>query len=280
MGFVTSGRSEDADSIERYQPQTINFSHGRGGTIEEAPSRILPEYEGYGYRRDSIRNDGSSCAAFEMRLETGWPRASLKKGGGPPLYPANDWLRQRAIEMCREETGPFYKDDIVPVFGALYRATRIDSNLNDDPHGASIHLSKLGNAEWPAGVTLDPFAYAITTGGSLSLASTSPLEKRSFTPSLKLKYDDTSKSFSLTVVHYRVDMTSQINGKSGVDGRGWREEDVPVENDSSIRVTVGSVYHNFRVVSIVPPDRDKHIPGWVEVRRIWPRVIPFGTEEE
>ena len=279
MGFSRCGRADDVDSIERYQPQDINFSHGKGGTIQEGPSSIFPEYEGYGYRRVSTRKD-EPCAAFEIGMEGPWPRASLKKDGDSPLYPANSWLRQRAIEKCREETGPFYKDDIVPVFGALYRVTRIDSELPDDPQGASIHLSKMGRAEWPAGVTLDPFAYAITPGGSLSIPHARKLTTLFFTPSLKLKYDDTSKSFSLTIFHDLRDRNAPIYGTSMFDGKAWREDDVPIENNSRFGITVGREHQSFRVVSIVPPNRDKHIPGWVEVRRIWPRVTPFGTEEE
>jgi len=36
------------------------------------------------------------------------------------------------------------------------------------------------------------------------------------------------------------------------------------------------IYH-FQVVSVVRPELDSHIPGWVELRRVWPAIPAFGV---
>ena len=200
--------------------------------------------------------------------------------GGLPVYPANNWLRQRAIEKCIVESGPFYKDDLIPVFGKLYRATRLDTNLFDDLQGASIVLTKIDPTEWPVGVTLDPYAYAVTPGGALSIHCTPSLKKRVITPSIRLTYNERLNSYSLKVVHDRVTMISPILGSISDDGRTWRQDDVPVQANGRIGMIVGRDYQRFRIVSIVHPDRDKHLPGWVEFRRIWPQITPYGIDVE
>lgn len=277
VGLSQSGRGDDVDSIELFQPPIIHISIDLNESIESEPSSILPGYKGLGFGMDSPRKDGSSCASFEMHPGGGWPGEFRKKRTDLPVYPANDWLRQRFIENNGQVTGPLHKDDIVPMCAALYRVTTLGSNRPNDPVGSRIVLTKMGQAEWPAGITLDPFAYAITTGGKLSLPKVS---QNHINPSLTPKYDEKSKSFSVTVFHVRYDQSFQLGGKSSLDGQVWRQDDLVIQKNSKMTVAVGSEYHTFRVVSIVPPDRDKHLPGWVEFRRVWPRITPFGTEEE
>ena len=57
------------------------------------------------------------------------------------------------------------------------------------------------------------------------------------------------------------------------------EKVVAIKPEGLLTMRVGGRFVNFRVVSVVPPDKRKHIPGWVEFRQLWPTVQPFGIQE-
>ena len=268
---LVSVQADEPDAMDRFQPPRIEISHGPGGELRNDPCEIVPEYTGYGFCETSSR-ENEFCASFTMGMEPLYgrvPQSPLQSGGLE--YPKHDWLKQRMIERYGLRVGPLYRDDLVPVCGALYRSTQVDLKTGgDDPQGARIILDKIPRSEWPAGISLDPYAYVITPGGSLNIWNVSQ------TTPVKLSYDASSKTFSMKITHDAVQIYNPERNQS-------RSEDVVVDESSVshwFRVGVGNEQLLFRIVSVVPPNPEQHLPGWIEIRRIWPRVTPYGAVEK
>lgn len=59
-----------------------------------------------------------------------------------------------------------------------------------------------------------------------------------------------------------------------------REANIVAKEGMNFPVVTHTQVYNFNVTSIVLPDAARHIPGWVELRRVWPEIVPFPATSE
>jgi len=140
------------------------------------------------------------------------------------------------------------------MFGWIYELAGINipSGANE---GADLFLRKVPHDRWPQGLTLDPYAYAITNGGCLTVP-------RALVggASVKVNFDPEQRQFDLTcVIGYRGPTMQKAVAKAGE------------------LLNFGNVY--LRIVTVVPPNAEQHISGWVEFRYLWPEIVPYGVEQ-
>lgn len=109
--------------------------------------------------------------------------------------------------------------------------------------GADLFLWKVPHARWPQGITLNPYAYAITIGGCLTVP-----RAMIGGADVKVSFDPEQQEFHLTsVIGYR--------------GPGMlieRREQMAVAKAGDL-LNLGDV--QIRIVSVVPPNTEQHTPG-------------------
>lgn len=180
-----------------------------------------------------------------------------------PLYSQNQWLTQMSFESVSVGSGPLVTGRLIPVFGCLYRVTGY-SIPDRAVQGANIELQKIPAKEWPAGVTLDPLAYALTDGGGIGLG---------------MYGGEIGISADFNKAEARFDLTLSLSH--------WTPDRRHVEHTKQVilvkeRTLVQSRFARdvrFRVVSVVPPDsKTTCLAGWSCVV-VWPRLVPFGIDE-
>lgn len=181
-------------------------------------------------------------------------RAAAKKSN-------NQWIRQRVFESVTTSTGELTIGSKLPMFGWLYEVTDIDIN-ETDPQGARFKLEKIPREHWPKGMTLDPYAYPILNGGSIVTNAVK-------VGSISVRFDE-SRTCNLRYHQEEFQYSEGIFISKEV-------KVVPKQND--VLKTSGIRFgRECKVVSIVPPDSETNVVGWVEVREIWPELVPFGDE--
>lgn len=189
-----------------------------------------------------------------------------RQANGVVLYPQNQWLAQRQFEAVNVATGPLSITHKIPLFGSLYSVTTITPRPVCS--GAKIKLRRVEKVDWPEGISIDPFAYAVTNGGALRMG------RHGGGISISAEYSEAEKKFKMTVT--AKGWNSKFVGQP--DYREWRFVDKDDRLSSKLAPQT-----QFRVIRIVPPDPEnpdpkKRVPGWVELRQVWPLLIPFGTE--
>ena len=177
--------------------------------------------------------------------------------------PMNQLLAQKRLENVRDEYGPIRKGELIPQFGWLYHVENLNNNRGG---GSNLSLTKVKAEKWPAGISLDPYAYAITDGGYLNL-NVAFLGK----PSVTAKYDRNKNTWRLKLSHEERQTDMQYKR---------REEELDAKTGQLVTVKTGTDVHRFKIVSIVIPDPKNNIPGWVELRKLWPKIIPYGIEQD
>ena len=182
--------------------------------------------------------------------------------------PANQWLIQRYLEATSTHYGPVEVHDIIPVFGTLYRVDGIRKDDNGGM-GALLTLRKLASDEWPEGIEVDPYAYQVTNGGHLDVHGLLPLVEFQ-----DVSYDVSKAKYQVTVTQPLV-LAQQFANRREVS---WSEVTVDIESGSLLSIQCGCMVY-IRVTNVVAPNSRKNIPGWVEFRRLWPTVRPFGIAE-
>ena len=179
------------------------------------------------------------------------------------VYPENQWLSQRIYENISVHSGTLKEGDLVPLFGWLYE---IDS-FTVPPlafEGVDIILKKTRISQWPDRIALDPYAYPVVNEGIIHLA---PGGVR---VTITVQFQKESEQYELKVIRaYR---------KTDNSGFVRHEDKVLVKRGTLINVK--NVWGlQFKVVSVVPPNTKNKIPGWVELRRVWPSIKPYGIDE-
>lgn len=206
--------------------------------------------------------DGPSAAQPKARI--GFARKRTSGVGTEYHLPKNQWLAQRAVERISSNPGPMQEEDIIPVYQWLYRVNRL--RVEADRHGVGLTLSRVERNDWPPGITLDPYAHAVAEGGSLDV----PFAFPNGPPAVQSKYDPSTGKWELRVSHE----TRQP------DLSPMRRDELIVA-DVGVSFTVSTMTDTIplRVVSVVNPDSEHGIRGWVELRRIMPEIVPFGVEQ-
>lgn len=187
-------------------------------------------------------------ASFTVQLNRKTRQVNVRTG--TVRYPRNRWLAQRVAEMVTFSTGPLTEGQLVPIFGTIYTVSRIQPEGRSN-RGARIVLAKTPRHLWPGKVKIDAFAYAITDGGSISLSST--LRYR-------VNYDAVKQCFQLIRDGERLNRTGTLDVK----------ERMVIDAGAGIQ---------YQVIAVVTPDSQAKVPGWIEFRRLWPEVVPFGVEQ-
>ena len=201
----------------------------------------------------------TATVRFESRRST----VFIREVDGVLHWPRNQWEAQRRMERVEDHYGPIRKGDMIPQFGWLYHV----ENMNyEGTRGAFLRLKKVDAAKWPLGITLDPYAYTITDGGYLNL-NVAFLGK----PSVSAKYDKDKKQWRLQLSHEERQTNMQYKR---------REEELEAKTSQLVTVKTGTDVHRFKIVSVVLPDPKNNIPGWIELRKLWPKIIPFGIEQD
>ena len=245
---------EDFIQIEARQTQ---------GSFERGPYYIG---KGRCFLGDTYRQKGS--IRFSLRPNS---RGYAFTGDGAEgvLFPENRWLSQRLLESILQYSGPVAQGDFMPLFGCLYEVDSF-TEPEDGGTGAGIYLRRMDADEWPDGIKLDPFAYAVLNGGGLDLPSSVPKgDVRN------LSFDEKKNQFHVTVIQEYIKPARDALSREVA----WTEKVVAIKPEGLLTMRVGGRFVHFRVISVVPPDKDKHIPGWVEFRQLWPTVRPFGIKE-
>ncbi len=177
--------------------------------------------------------------------------------------PNNAWLHQRLLERVSFASGSVVKGDILPINGALYVVERCQqSEFQSDM--ANITLARMPRDKWPDGILCDEFAYALTTGGSIWTATIGFVARGQ----IHVEWDENKHDYQLKV-------SSQI-GTSPTTGRTVEEIFAARPGVPFALEAAGQISH-FQIVSVVAPNPESHIPGWVELRRVWPAIPPFGV---
>ncbi|MFY9252945.1 MAG: hypothetical protein WAO83_05800 [Fuerstiella sp.] len=196
------------------------------------------------------------------------PTASMQYASGRLRSSESRWEGQRLVEMTDLRSGPVTKDDLMPVFGWLLKVTRCHPGGGDT---ADVTLQRLPRDAWPDGVTLDPYAYAVTTGGTLTIPAASISKNGTLGLPMSVEFNPIDKVFLLRVAH---ELVAEEDGS-------LTQEIRQIEATPALRFPVmrasGTLY--FQVISVVAPDPDRRITGWVEIRRMWPAIEPFGFHE-
>jgi hypothetical protein len=177
--------------------------------------------------------------------------------------PDNPWLQQRMYERTGLRSGPLIKGDIIPISGTLYEV--IHCAKSDAQFGsAEITLTRLPLDRWPDDVVCDDYAYAITPGGFITVPS------RSIGPKGKVyvSWRDQQSDFELKTMH-EIQISSSATK--------FHTETFNASSGVAFPLGVGGEVYHFKVVHVVNPNPESHIPGWVEVRRVWPKIEPFGV---
>ncbi|MBC8290442.1 MAG: hypothetical protein H8E37_09005 [Planctomycetes bacterium] len=222
--------------------------------------------KGNAFVASGYRKDGS---VYFNLVPNAQSYAGVEGGAGSVKFPENRWLSQRLLEAIIQYSGPVAKGDFIPLFGCLYEVTGFSEEGNGG-FGTGIELRKMDAIEWPDGIKLDPFAYAVLNGGHLDLRSSVPkVDIRD------LSFDEKKNQFHVTVFQEYIKPARDALSREVA----WTEKVVTIKSGMLLVMTVGGRRVHFRVVSVVPPDKDKHIPGWVEFRQLWPTVRPFGVQE-
>ena len=251
------------------------------------PEECRPlKIECYGGDRDNFRDPdpfGSEITIRQFRIDG---RAAEKQKPGPfqghvcfykghrfftdvtSYYdirlevPDNAWLQQRMLERVSFSSGPIVRGDIMPINGTLYIVDRCKQS-EFGIHFANIALVRLQRDKWPEAIQCDEYAYAITSGGHLSV----PGHEES--SNLEVKWDEVNAEYQLIVGSFVVQPSGPALKFRQVAIRQARPGvQFALAGDEEI--------HHFQVVSVVPPKPESHIPGWVELRRVWPAIQPFG----
>lgn len=178
----------------------------------------------------------------------------------------NQWLTQRFLEGVRGKFTLVHEQDLIPLFGTLYRVVRI--RPRNDARPTEIHLQRVSEDQWPPGVQLDPYAYTISDAGELWSGFGVHNEWL-----VTCKYDSAQKRFVLSIPKYEYDP------RNGAVGRRLSEENTAVAGEL-LMIRCATDIIRFRVVSVVLPDPEHHIPGWVELRKLWPKIVPYGIEQD
>jgi len=183
-------------------------------------------------------------------------------------FPDDQWIAQRLLEATDQRTGPILTDDVIPVFGSLYKVVRcVKAKGSAD---ADISLQKLPAKDWPAGIQLDPYGYHITSGGYILL----PGSRDRPGPDgnvVRIVFDPEKKEFHLIIENEAVGREQKLE---------VRKANIVAKEGINFPVVTYTQVYNFRVTSIVLPDAARHIPGWVEIRRVWPQIVPFPSLPE
>jgi len=224
---------------------------GKNGGFEGTAARIV-----YGQSKGAVR--------FSFRPRT-QRNLVISTGMNTVEYPENSWFRQRLHESVQLVSGPVDKGSVVPMFGALYTVAMIEDDKRGG-HGVSMKLQRLPHKEYRGEVRLDPYAYAITNGGWIDIPSTL------VQPEILVAFDGRERCF-LTI---RGEHTGISQGKGRWTTHNTTQKVLAIVNKLII-VRLGQASVLFRVVSIVYPDEKARLTGWIEVRRVWPSLVPFGS---
>ena len=218
-------------------------------------------FQGEGYLTQSSRAKLAARFTFSPAIDS--PRSRYFRSNIDPVQlSTNQWVVQRYFENVRRLSGPLIEGDCVPMLGHLYRVSSIASPATSIK-GAQLELTKIPREQWDDDFSLDPYSYAVTDGGSLELPGWSASRR------LDLAYDVTAK-------HYEASITQEYLGPDRKPARSVKQITLEPGKADSIVMTR---WIRFRVVSIVPPEPAKNIPGWVELRMMWPTIKPYGFDE-
>jgi len=259
----TEANEEVSKLLEPFQPNRLvivavyeGLNLGGGVNSGEADISPIREFGATGYQV-ALENSEDLAARFTVSCRK---KDHVRRSRTTITYPRNQWLGQRFYEACRYSTGPLREGDYVPMFGWVYELAGINipSEANE---GADLILRKVPHDRWPQGITLDPYAYAITNGGYLTVP-------RALVGSadVKVSFDPEQQQFQLTTVI----------GYQGPSMLIERREQKAVAKVGEL-LNLGHV--QLRIVSVVPPNAKQHIPGWVEFRYLWPKIVPYGFEQ-
>ena len=239
------------NALEQFQPrqvaiQPVDNKFGAGPT-GEAFGPFVAEW-----RLTSDAGRRSPYAEFAL-----YPKGKhVKISSDSVHFPRSSWYAQRLMEREQEQHGPFQNGDIIPMFGSLYRAEWYQ------PKGdaGDLILSRIEKENWPEGIILDPFARPVLTNGCLRFPSAQ----------IRCLFDEKNRRFRLLVPSWK------YLPKTG-NALETTEIDVVVGKVVTVPIDAGG---HFKVISVVLPDDQIRIPGWVELRRVWPNIVPFGVEQD
>lgn len=197
----------------------------------------------------------------------GFTYRSRNGGKGEP-FPDDQWIAQRLLEATDLRTGPIINDDVIPVFGSLYKVVRcVRATGSPD---ADISLQKMPAMDWPADIELDPYGYPITPGGYIILPG-SRYRVSPYGNVVRVVFVPEEQQYHLVIGH-------EVEGRE--QKLEVREANIVATKGLNFPVVTHTQIYNFKVTSVVLPDPVRHIPGWVELRRIWPQIIPFPSTSE
>jgi len=186
------------DTQSRFDPGLPYFGKGRA-------------FIASGYLKDGV-------VAFNLQPNSR-DYLRIEKGLARVSYPANKWLTQRLLESVRRYSGPVAIGDVIPLFGALYRITDFRQEDNGGK-GTEIILQRVEAGDWPDGITLDPFAYPVLTGGGLNVSNLTPIDIHSVT------FDEKANQFRLTVVHQYIKPWREFRAREVAWREGNRSRDL------------------------------------------------------
>ena len=183
-------------------------------------------------------------------------------------FPDDQWIAQRLLEATDLRTGPIMTNDVIPVFGSLYKVVRCVKPTGSAD--ADISLQKLPAKDWPASIQLDPYGYPITSGGYIVLPG-SRYRVRPYGNVVRVIFVPEEQQYHLIIGHEAVGREQKLE---------VREANIVAKEGMQFPVVTHTQVYNFKVTSIVLPDPARQIPGWVELRRVWPEIIPFPSTSE
>ncbi|MBC8289646.1 MAG: hypothetical protein H8E37_04945 [Planctomycetes bacterium] len=196
----------------------------------------------------------------------------VEKGIDRISFPANSWLRQRMVEAVVEHSGPVQKGDLIPLFGCLYSVHRITREEGGGT-GREITLLKVDKKNYPSGMSLSEYGYAAVDGGGLDLPTGSPRAD------LLVRWDPKRRVFLLNLLKSYAVTNLPPRDRVFDITVGWREEQMTAKKDSLVVLKTPGKDVYLRIVNIVMPSKDDRIPGWVEVRQIWPKLTAYNSED-
>lgn len=258
--LITTFRCTDthASDVKVFQDATLDFQSDSilGLPPEPSPAGKLSAFFGEAFLVD--RRESPLRARLSL-----WPRRKantrIYKNSGKVVYPRNQWLTQRYIEMVGLTFGVVEEGTVIPVFGCLYEVLGVDGN---DPDYTRVRLMK-ADPDSELNARLDPYGYAIPNGGSLDITGQTDAKE------IRVHYDATSGAFELTVS--REYKGADLRYQYSTTSTGARKGDtIELRPDEAVF---------FRITDIVKPDAERGVSGWVEFRRLWPTIRPFGISE-
>lgn len=250
---------------EEFQDDTLQI-------VPENTSASLPNLESAFGEKRGFEGDAA-------RIVFGQPKGLVRFNFRPRLkrnlvvstgmstveYPTNSWFAQQLHESIRIISGPVDKGKVVPMFGTLYKVATIEDDERGG-YGVAMKLQKLARHERPRSAKLDPYAYAIMHGGWLDIPST--LNQ----PEILVNFE----SPELCVLTVRGEHVGISQGKGRWSAHSTTKK-VVAKVGKPVVVPLGQANVLFRVVSIAYPNEKSQLTGWVEVRRVWPSLVPFGA---